>query len=122
MVGSMIRQVTGQHAVLVFFFTLCQVIGMMCALPDLSMANSAALFVEDEMTCPMDGATMCPSSLTSSPERQIKNSMVLDIAHATILLSPVSMLPAPSAPTLCSWGSAYSIVPISIGTSSVLRI
>jgi hypothetical protein len=118
----MIRRVNTQHVALVFCFALCQVIGTMCALSDLSVAEDAVLLVEERMACPMDGATMCPPSLTSSPERQIKNSTVFDIDHATILLNPSTMRTVPSAPACCSWSSARSIVPISIGTSSVLRI
>jgi hypothetical protein len=118
----MIRRVNTQYVALVFFFALCQVIGTMCALSDLSMAEDAVLLADERMACPMDGATMCPPSLTSSPERQIKNSTVFDIDHATILLNPSTMFTAPSAPTRCSWSSAHSIVPVSIGTFSVLRI
>ena len=118
----MIRRVNMPYVALVFFFILCQVIGTMCALPDLSVAGDAALLVEEEKTCPMEGATMCPPSLTSSPERQIRNGMVSDIDHAPILLGSAAMLTGPSAPTRGSWSSAYSIVPISIETFSVLRI
>ena len=118
----MIRRVNTQYFALVLFFTLCQVIGMMCMSPDLSSMEGAALLVEEGMACPMDGTAMCPPSLTSSPERQIKNSMVMDVDHATSLFSPAAMLTVPSAPTRWSWSSACSIVPISIGSSSVLRI
>jgi hypothetical protein len=118
----MIRRVNTTYVALAFFFVLCQVIGTMCALPDLSVAGDAVLLVEEEKTCPMEGATMCPPSLTSSPERQTKNSLVLDIDHATILLGSAAMRTVPSALTRGSWSSAYSIVPISIETSSVLRI
>ena len=118
----MIRRVNTQYFALVLFFTLCQVIGTMCTLPDLSVAEGAALFVEEGMACPMDGTTMCPPSLTSSPERKTKNRMVIDVDHETILLSPAAVLTVPLAPTLWSWSSACSIVPISIGSSSVLRI
>jgi hypothetical protein len=122
MVGSMIRRVNTQYVSLVFFFTLCQVIGTACALPDLSVAADTALLVEEKMVCPMEGTTLCPPSLTSSPERQIKNSMVSDVHHATILLSPAAMLTVPSVPTLWSWSRACSLVPISIVSSPVLRI
>lgn len=57
----MTRRVKMLYVVLVFFFTLCQVIGTTCALPDLSVAAGAVLLVEEGMACPMDGATMCPS-------------------------------------------------------------
>lgn len=107
---------------LAVLFAFCQVIGAMCTLPDLSLAADMAMISESGMVCPMDGTIMCPPSITSSPERQIKNSMVMDVDHATILLSPDAVLTVPMNTTLWSWSSASSIVPISIGSSSVLRI
>ena len=118
----MIRRVTMPYFALVFFFTLCQVIGTTCTLPDLSPASGATLFVEEGMACPMDGATMCPPSLTSSPERQIKHSMVSDVDHAPILLSVSAAHIRPSVPVPWSGSSLLSLVPLSIGSSSVLRI
>ena len=118
----MILRVQIQHVTLVLVFALCQVIGTMCALPDLSVATGAALLVEEGMACPMEGTTMCPPSLTSSPERQIKHSMVSDVDPAPILLSVSAALTSPSVPAPWSWSSVLSIVPISIGSSSVLRI
>jgi hypothetical protein len=120
--GRMIRRMTMPYFALVFFFALCQVIGTTCALPDLSVAADAALLVEEGMACPMEGAAMCPPSLISSPERQIKHSMVSDIDSAPILLSVSTALTRPSVPAPWSGNSALSIVPISIGSSSVLRI
>ena len=122
MARLMIRRVNMQYVALVFFFTLCQVIGTACALPDLSVAADAALLVEEGIACPMDGTTMCPPSLTSSPERQIKQNLVSDVDHATTLLGSAAALTFQCTPTLWSWSSACSIVPISIGSSSVLRI
>ena len=125
MVGLMIRRVNTPYLALVFFFTLCQVIGTVCALPDLPVAADAALLVEEGMACPMDGTTMCPPSLTSSPERQIKTSMVSDVDHAPILLSFSTALTSPSVPAPWSGSSVLSIVPISMGSSGsspVLRI
>ncbi|MDZ4856776.1 MAG: hypothetical protein SGJ26_18305 [Nitrospirota bacterium] len=118
----MIRRVNMQRVALVFFFALFQVIGTTCALPDLSPASGATLFVEEGMACPMDGATMCPPSLTSSPERQIKHSMVSDVDHAPILLSVSTAHIRPSVPVPWSGSSLLSLVPLSIGSSSVLRI
>ena len=120
--GRMIPPVKTRYIALVLVFAFCQVIGAMCALPDLSVAEGAMLFVEEEMACPMDGTTMCPPSLTSSPERQLKNSMVMDVDHETMLLNPAAVRTAPLASTLWSWSSEYSIIPLSIGSSSVLRI
>jgi hypothetical protein len=118
----MIRRVKMQSFALVFFFVLCQVIGTTCALPDLSVAADATMLVEEEMTCPMNGTTTCPPSLTSSPERQIKHGLVWGVDHAPILLSFSKALTHPLAPIPWSWRSVLSIVPISIGSSSVLRI
>ena len=118
----MIPRVNTRYIALVLVFAFCQVIGAMCALPDLSVAEGAMLFVEEEMACPMDGTTMCPPLLTSSPERQLKNSMVMDVDHETVLLNPAAVRTAPLASTLWSRSSEYSITPLSIGSSSVLRI
>ena len=111
-----------QYFALVFLFTLCQVSGAVCPLPDLSVAEGAALLVEEGMACPMDGTTMCPPSLTSSPERQIKQYLVSDVDHATTLLSSAAALTFQCTPTLLSVSSACSMVPISISSSSILRI
>ena len=121
-VGLMFRRLHTRYVALVLFFTFCQVIGTMCALPDLSETGENTFWVEESMACPMDGTMMCPPSLTSSPERQMKNSMVMDDDHETIGLSLAAMRTVPSARVQWSWSSAYSIVPISIGSSSVLRI
>ena len=118
----MIRRVNMQYVAVVLFFTLCQVIGAMCALHDLSAAEKTAILVDEGMVCPMDGTGMCLPALISSPERHMKDSMVTDIDHAPILLSPAALLIVISAPTLWSWSNVLSIVPISVSSSSVLRI
>lgn len=118
----MIRRVNTQYFALVLFFTLCQVIGMMCALPDFSVAEGAALLVEEGMVCPMDGANMCPPSLTSSPEPKTKHGVATDVDHATIVLNPAALYAVPSTPTRWAWSRAGFMVPHSIGSSSVLRI
>ena len=119
----MIRRVNTQYVFLVlFFFTLCQVMGTVCPLPDLSVAEGASLLVEEGMACPMDGTTMCPPSLTSSPERQIKQYLVSDVDHATTLPGSAAGLAVQCTPTLSLLSSACSVVPISISSSSVLRI
>jgi hypothetical protein len=122
MVGLMIPQVQIRHVALVLAFAFCQVIGTMCALPDLSVATAAVPLMEEGMACPMEGTTMCPPSLISSPERQIKNGMVSDVDPAPILLSFSAALTSPSVSAPWSESSVLSIVPISIGSSSVLRI
>ena len=119
----MIPRVHTKYVALMIFFTFCQVMGSMCTLPDLSMAEEAAAMVEEHMACPMDGTIMCPPSITSSPERQLKQSIVvMDVAHATILLSSAPVPVLFPTPTHCSWSNVCSIVPLSIDSSSVLRI
>ena len=109
---------------LVLLFALCQIVGTMCTVPDLSLADDTAQLDEEmnHMACPMDGILMCPPSLIASPERQIKNSMV-------VVVDPVlSLVRGPEVPKsipvemIWSWSRAYSSVPISISSSSVLRI
>ncbi len=104
------------------FFVLCQVIGIMCAVPDLTVAGGQAVWSEDTRSCPMDGTIMCPPSAVSSPARQLNHSPALTIDHAPIPVSLAAVLTGSSVPTLWSWSSASSIAPISIASSSVLRI
>ena len=119
----MIPRVTTKYVALVLFFTFCQVMGSMCTLPDLSMAEEATTMVEEHMACPMDGTIMCPPSITSSPERQLRQSIiVMDVAHATILLSRGAVLTVSPTPMQSSWNNICSIVPLSINSSPVLRI
>ena len=103
-------------------FIFCQVIGAMCALPDLPEAQETAILVEESMVCPMDGTIMCPPSLTASPERQIKNSMVVVVDPVPSLVSRADVPAAVSLEMIESWSSAYSLVPLSISSSSVLLI
>jgi hypothetical protein len=118
----MIPRVNIQSIALVLFFTLCQVIGTMCVLPDMSMAEQPVVLVEDVMTCPMDGVISCPPSAISSPERQGKHGSAGDVDHATLFLTPSLDLTMSGISTLSHRSSASSIVPVSIGSSSVLRI
>ena len=122
MVGAILRRVQTHSIALVIFFTLCQVIGTMCALPDLSQVEETAILGKQPMACPMDGTFVCPPSVTSSPERQVKNGGVTELDHEATILSPCAMLPACSVQTLWSGNSPHSIVPISMASSSVLRI
>ncbi|MBS0167479.1 MAG: hypothetical protein JSR29_15450 [Nitrospira sp.] len=109
---------------LVLFFALCQIVGTMCTVPDLSLADDAARLIEEmrHMACPMDGTIMCPPSVTASPERQIKSGMVVVVDPVLSFVSPMEVSAGVSSEMLWSWSSAYSIVPISISSSSVLRI
>jgi hypothetical protein len=71
---------------LVLFFSLCQVIGLMCAVPDVALADDTTVFSEETMVCPMQTGLMCPPLLTSSPDRQVKSqpaSDLLDMSGAT---------------------------------------
>jgi hypothetical protein len=118
----MISRVQTRYVALVLLFTFCQVIGTMCAVPDLLMAQETVLLIEDNMACPMDGTIMCPPSLTSSPERQTKHHLIMDGTQAPVLIGPATFPTILRVPTQWFWSSASSIVPISIASSSVLRI
>ena len=118
----MIPRVNTKYIALVLVFAFCQVIGAMCALPDLSVAEGATLFVEEEMACLMDGATMCPPSAMSSAERQVKNGAVADADQTSGVPSCFRGLTNLPAKPQWSWSSDFSLVPLSISSSSVLRI
>lgn len=118
----MILRVSTRYIALVLVFAFCQVIGAMCTLPDLSVAEWATLFVEEEMACPMDGTTMCPPSATSSPERQVKNGVAADTDHSSAVPSVMRILQTSSAERQWSWSSDFFLVHPSICSSSVLRI
>lgn len=118
----MITQVHVRYMALALLFTFCQVIGTMCAVSDLSERPETAILIEDRMACPMDGNVMCPPSLTSSPERHIKQSVVLGVDHAAILPGHAVIPTVRLAGMRWFRSSAHSIVPISIESSSVLRI
>ena len=121
-VGRMIPRVETRYVALVLVFAFCQVSGTMCTLPDLSVAEGAALFVEEGMACPMDGTMMCPPSATSSPERQVKNGSVVDADQTSAVPSVLRILTNPSADPQWSWSRDFSLVPLSMSSSSVLRI
>ena len=109
---------------LVLLFALCQIVGAMCTVPDLSLADEATRLAEEmtHMACPMDGTIMCPFSAVSSPERQSKQPATADLNQIAILLSPVTTPTISLTLELSSWSSASEFVPISIASSSVLRI
>lgn len=121
----MTSQTHTRHLSLVLLFVFCQVIGTMCTLPELSLANVEPSLMEEEtagMTCPMNGTVMCPPSATSSQERQIKQVGSIDLDHSVGLFGAVVALTASLLPSLWSGASTCSNVPISIASSSVLRI
>lgn len=113
-----------QSISLVLLFAFCQVIGTMCAVPDLSLADDIGQLAEDmsAMACPMDGTIMCPPSAMSSPERQIKHSVAIDLNQMPVLLGPVAVAVHFVTSVPWCWSSASELVPISIASSSVLRI
>jgi len=109
---------------LVLFFTLCQIIGTTCTVPNLSLANDTTQLAEDmsTMACPMDGTTMCLPSAVSSPERQPKHPAPADLNQIAVPLNPVAAFTAPSILEFLSWRSASEFIPISIASPSILRI
>ena len=94
----------------------------MCVIPDVSMASDTPVLMEEGMSCPMDATIMCPPSITSSLERQLKQISLSLVHDIFIALVPVTIFGVFSSLTLWAWSSAYSLVPISISSSSVLRI
>lgn len=109
---------------MVLAFAFCQVMGVMCLVPDLSLAEEVPQLAGEmsHASCPMDGTLACPPSLTSSPERQIQISTIAGVYAAQIVANDARTPVSHSARPIGSVGSAYSIVPISIASSSVLRI
>ncbi|MBS0167458.1 MAG: hypothetical protein JSR29_15345 [Nitrospira sp.] len=122
--GWILAKVRMRFFSLVLLFALCQIVGAMCTVPDLSLADDAAQLAEamNHMACPMDGTIMCPPSLTASPERQVKNSMVVVVDPVVSLVRGPEVPKSVPREMIWSWSSAYSSVPISISSSSVLRI
>ena len=94
----------------------------MCVIPDVSIAVDIPTLIEEGMSCPMDGTIMCPPSITSSSERQVKHVALVLVDDTAISRGPLAMLALLSSVMLWTWSSAYSLVPISIASSSVLRI
>lgn len=110
------------YAAQVLFFTFCQVMGIVCAVPDLMLVAEQVVLSETPANCPMDGTIMCPPSVASSPERQLKSDGAADVDHTPIRLNPGEVPTDPPLPSAWSRSSVFSIVPISIESSSVLRI
>lgn len=109
---------------LVLVFALCQVTGAMCAMPGVSVAWEVPQLAEEmsHAGCSMDGALACPPSLTSSHERQVQISTVSDVDAAQIVANGATTPVSSSARPIGSVGTTYSIVLVSIASSSVLRI
>lgn len=122
--GLIIAKARARVISLLLVFALCQVIGTMCAMPDQSLAEGVPHLAEEmsHAACPMNGTIMCPPSLTSSPERQLPISTVTDVDTAQTLVNGATTPASPPAKPMRSVSSAYSIVPISIAASPVLRI
>lgn len=87
------------------------------------MAEELAQLAQEmnDVACPMDGAIMCPPLLTASPERQLKSAMVVEVGPG-LSLANHPRIPTDVSPEMWSWSTAYSLVPLSIESSSVLRI
>ena len=108
--------------VVVGFFVFCQVVNVMCASPDLMIAGQSSLLSADRMVCPMDGTIMCPPSAISSPESQGRSNIATNVDHAPVAVNLTFGLTTLVAPNPWSRSSVLSLVPISIASSSVLRI
>lgn len=119
---STVRGIDVRPAAILLVFVFCQVVGLMCAVPSVALAGEPMAVLEEPMGCPMEGTLICPPSAISSPERQVKNGAVAATDQVMILQNPSIDLTLLSVPTPCSRRSVLSIVPISIDSSSVLRI
>lgn len=119
---NMFLRVKVHPIVLVIVFAFCQVIGTMCLLPDVPTTQDIVSMTQEEMSCPMDGTIMCPPSITSSPERQVNHAFFAHIDDGPALLFPAAMFTVHLCWMPWTWSSAYSLVPVSISSSSVLRI
>lgn len=119
---AMLRTATTQSLSLLLFFVLCQVTGAWCAVPGALGVEHDAMLLDAGMLCPMDGAVMCAPSLTSSPGREIKNRGISDIQQPRMVLIVSALSSDSSVSSRLPWSSVFSLVPISIVSSSVLRI
>ncbi len=107
---------------MVVLFVLCQVMGLMCALPDVSAAGDNAVISDEVMACPMDANLMCPSSLASSPDRRAKSSAVMDMKHSLGATGHDSAIPIPSVVPNSSPRATFPFVfPVTVALP-VLRI
>jgi hypothetical protein len=124
MKGWTVTKASLRSSSLALLFALCQIVGTMCAVPDLSLAGDLAQLAGEmnDMACPMDGTIMCPPSLTASPERQIKKAMVAEVDPVISLVIHPRVFTDISTAMMWSWDTAYSLVPLSISSSSILRI
>jgi hypothetical protein len=122
--GCPLTKVRMRSFSVVLLFAFCQIIGAMCGIPDLSLADDRGQLAEDmsDMACPMDGTIMCPPSAVSSPERQLKQSGAIELNPVQALPDTVVALNTSPTPVLWSWSFDSELVPISIASSSVLRI
>ena len=104
------------------FFIFCQVTGSMCALPDVVLAQNQATISEQGMVCPMDSGLMCPESLTSSPDRQVKIGTALDAGHVPV----ASVNDSTSCIIVAAWSrvqtASFQLVFPSSPSIQVLRI
>ncbi len=108
---------------LLLLFALCQIVGTMCTVPDLSLADDTAQLAEEmsHMACPLDGTLMCPPSAVSSPERQLRDTATTDL-NPSVLRGPVALSTAFTSLESLFLTSASEFVSISIASSLVLRI
>lgn len=107
---------------LLLFFLLCQVMGPMCGAPEVSSAAKDTVLAEGSMACTMHESFMCLPSLTSSPDRHAKCSGSLYLEQMPASCAIPSAQDRDSVAPPRAWSSVLSIVPVSIASSSVLRI
>lgn len=108
----------------VIIFAICRVAGVMCTLPDLSPIQETMSLVEGRsgMMCLVGDALMCPPAVTSNPERQAKDNVTLDKDHSQNVVTAVPTTHQFWDHKIRSGNDVHFLIPISIASSSVLRI
>lgn len=120
-IAQYMRKSKGLVATVCVLYAVCFIGQVMCGVPDVLMADGHA-WSERTMFCAMDGTGVCPPSLASSPEREVNAEPArspLDGTISLVVAVPTSLLMAPS---LWSRSTVFSIVPVSIAASPILRI
>lgn len=103
------------------FFVFCQVIGIMCPAPQMSAAGETVVIVEAMTLCPMDGSVTCAPGAISSPDRQGKPPLQIELDQCLYHGVPNSCGPMSSQGIISpSRALTYILTPLDL-TPGVLR-
>jgi hypothetical protein len=79
------------------FYVFCQVIGIMCPVPQMGMAGDTLVIVEAMLLCPMNANVTCAPGVISSPDRQEKSPLQkIELDHGMPYDAPNSCSSFPS--------------------------